>query len=209
MQDSAFAPPNTGALSVLAESAYKQLVDDYAWLCAGLPSQSVGVWGVPPAAGGKRKMVFRGLPRACWEFLFFVRLKMVGAFLRTSALMAWLALLALAANNTTWASSADAAKFEPDARPYDVQVQGGPEFVDEHSQLMLPGKYLATLFLKLTRQQVSNAASRTCGSIIPRASVTALRRGFNIQGCCLFLKLRHANQGVACCSRAFRFSLRV
>ena len=36
----------------------------------GLPSQSVGVrvWGVPPAAGGKRKMVFRGLPRACWEF---------------------------------------------------------------------------------------------------------------------------------------------
>jgi hypothetical protein len=21
--------------------------------------------------GGKRKMVFRGLPRACWEFLFF------------------------------------------------------------------------------------------------------------------------------------------
>jgi hypothetical protein len=41
---------------------------------AGLPSQSVGVWGVPPAAGGKRtaggkrKMVFRGLPRACWEF---------------------------------------------------------------------------------------------------------------------------------------------
>jgi hypothetical protein len=28
----------------------------------------VGVWGVPPAAGGKRKMVFRGLPRACWEF---------------------------------------------------------------------------------------------------------------------------------------------
>jgi len=36
---------------------------------AGLPSQSVGVWGVPPAAGGKRKMVFRGLPRACWEFL--------------------------------------------------------------------------------------------------------------------------------------------
>ena len=43
---------------------------------AGLPSQSVGVWGVPPAAGGKRtaggkrKMVFRGLPRACWEFSF-------------------------------------------------------------------------------------------------------------------------------------------
>jgi hypothetical protein len=37
----------------------------------------VGVWGVPPAAGGKRtaggkrKMVFRGLPRACWEFFFF------------------------------------------------------------------------------------------------------------------------------------------
>ena len=28
-----------------------------------------GGWGVPPAAGGKRKMVFRGLPRACWEFL--------------------------------------------------------------------------------------------------------------------------------------------
>jgi len=28
----------------------------------------VGVWGVPPAAGGKRKLVFRGLPRACWEF---------------------------------------------------------------------------------------------------------------------------------------------
>jgi len=23
---------------------------------------------VPPAAGGKRKMVFRGLPRACWDF---------------------------------------------------------------------------------------------------------------------------------------------
>ncbi len=23
---------------------------------------------LPPAAGGKRKMVFRGLPRACWEF---------------------------------------------------------------------------------------------------------------------------------------------
>ena len=22
-------------------------------------------------SGGKRKMVFRGLPRACWEFLFF------------------------------------------------------------------------------------------------------------------------------------------
>ena len=44
---------------------------------AGLPSQSVGVWGVPPAAGGKRtaggkrKMVFRGLPRACWEFFVF------------------------------------------------------------------------------------------------------------------------------------------
>ena len=39
---------------------------------AGLPSQSVGVcqWGVPPAAGGKRKMVFRGLPRACWDFFF-------------------------------------------------------------------------------------------------------------------------------------------
>ena len=37
---------------------------------AGLPSQSVGVWGVPPAAGGKRKLVFRGLPRACWEFFF-------------------------------------------------------------------------------------------------------------------------------------------
>ena len=38
---------------------------------AGLPSQSVtvGVWGVPPAAGGKRKLVFRGLPRACWEFI--------------------------------------------------------------------------------------------------------------------------------------------
>ena len=41
---------------------------------AGLPSQSVGVWGVPPAAGGKRtaggkrKMVFRGLPRASWKF---------------------------------------------------------------------------------------------------------------------------------------------
>ena len=36
----------------------------------GLPSQSVGVrvWGVPPAAGGKRKLVFRGLPRAYWEF---------------------------------------------------------------------------------------------------------------------------------------------
>ena len=29
---------------------------------AGLPSQSVGVW-VPPAAGGKRKLVLRGLPR--------------------------------------------------------------------------------------------------------------------------------------------------
>ena len=29
-----------------------------------------GSGGVPPAAGGKRKMVFRGLPRACWEFLF-------------------------------------------------------------------------------------------------------------------------------------------
>jgi len=30
---------------------------------AGLASQSVGVWGVPPgpAAGGKRKMVFRGV----------------------------------------------------------------------------------------------------------------------------------------------------
>jgi len=34
----------------------------------------VGVWGVPPAAGGKRtaggkrKMVFRGLPRASWKF---------------------------------------------------------------------------------------------------------------------------------------------
>ena len=38
---------------------------------AGLPSQSVGVWGVPPAAGGKRKMVFRGLPRASWKFFFF------------------------------------------------------------------------------------------------------------------------------------------
>ena len=45
---------------------------------AGLPSQSVGVWGVPPAAGGKRtaggkrKMVFRGLPRASWKFSLFV-----------------------------------------------------------------------------------------------------------------------------------------
>ena len=27
-----------------------------------------GGLGVPPAAGGKRKTVFRGLPRACWEF---------------------------------------------------------------------------------------------------------------------------------------------
>ena len=27
----------------------------------------MGVWGVPPAAG-KRKLGFRGLPRACWEF---------------------------------------------------------------------------------------------------------------------------------------------
>jgi hypothetical protein len=70
-----------------------------------------------------------------------------------TALLAWLALLALAANPTTWASSADAA-----SRPYDVNVKGGPEFVDEHSQLMLPGKYIATLFLELTRQQVSNAA---------------------------------------------------
>ncbi len=25
-------------------------------------------WGIPLAAGGQRKMVFRGLPRACWEF---------------------------------------------------------------------------------------------------------------------------------------------
>lgn len=70
-----------------------------------------------------------------------------------TALLAWLALLALAANSTRWASSADAA-----SRPYDVNVKGGPEFVDEHSQLMLPGKYIATLFLELTRQQVSNAA---------------------------------------------------
>ena len=47
---------------------------------AGLPSQSVGVWGVPPAAGGKRtaggkrKMVFRGLPRASWKFILFFAL---------------------------------------------------------------------------------------------------------------------------------------
>jgi hypothetical protein len=35
---------------------------------AGLPSQSVGVWGV--AAGGKRKMVFRGSPAG--NFYFFM-----------------------------------------------------------------------------------------------------------------------------------------
>ena len=29
-----------------------------------------GGLGVPPAAGGKRKMVFRGLPRASWKFFF-------------------------------------------------------------------------------------------------------------------------------------------
>ena len=34
---------------------------------AGLPSQSVGVWGVPPAAGGKREW-FSVPPPACWEF---------------------------------------------------------------------------------------------------------------------------------------------
>jgi hypothetical protein len=31
---------------------------------------SISVSG--PAAGGKRKMVFRGLPRACWDFLCFL-----------------------------------------------------------------------------------------------------------------------------------------
>ena len=80
-------------------------------------------------------------------------------------LLGWLALLALAAKPTTWASRADAA-----SRTYDVNVKGGAEFVDEHSQLTLPGKYLATLFIELTRQQVSNAASRTCGSLTPQVS---------------------------------------
>ena len=113
-----------------------------------------------------------------------------------TALLAWLALLALAANSTTWASSADAASW-----PYDVNVKGGPEFVDEHSQLMLPGKYIATLFLELTQQQVSNAAR-------VGAYTSGIRdgapEGFQHLGRCFFLKIQRAMRvvqkrlGLAC-----------
>ena len=116
-----------------------------------------------------------------------------------TALLAWLTLLALAANPTTWASSADAA-----SRPYDVNVKGAPEFVDEHSQLMLPGKYLATLFLELTQQQVSNTARV---GALPRVSVTALRRVFNIWVVACFSRFTCESEGVACCSRSFGFSV--
>ena len=44
-------------------------------------------------------------------------------------------------------ASADGGAF------FDVYVHGKPEVVQEHIELALPGKYIKTVFLRLTQQQ--------------------------------------------------------
>ena len=68
-------------------------------------------------------------------------------------------LLVVLAASAPQPPGAGAAGAESDTRPYDVYVHGRPEFVEAHRELGLPGKYLATLFLELTRQQVVWGAS--------------------------------------------------
>lgn len=55
---------------------------------------------------------------------------------------------------------------------YDVYVHGKPDFIHEHQQLALPGKYIKTVFLRLAKQQVLHTAR------VPRATV---------QLCCLYV----------------------
>ena len=59
------AAPVTGAA---ADEYNLNVVDCNASVTVARRSISVSGGLGGPAAGGKRKMVFRGLPRACWEF---------------------------------------------------------------------------------------------------------------------------------------------
>jgi len=77
---------------------------------------------------------------------------MLGARVRAHSF--FVGALALSLSIPTRGSGAGSPNASADGGAFfDVYVHGKPEVVQEHIELALPGKYIKTVFLRLTQQQ--------------------------------------------------------